>query len=731
MLNIKDILPKLFESNTKPKSLLEEYAEKSNIVDDLDENTKQTLVNRVIAGIEEDKQTQAKWLADVKDVQRLVLLSKEPKNTPLPQSANIKLPIITDACYQYAARTYPEIVQDGQVVKTMVTAQDSSGLLSIIANAIQTHMNWQLLGPDAEWESSMDKLLVVYSNIGFILKKTYYDSIKYKNVSNICHYEDIILRNAPDIQCLNDLRRITHVLHWNTNDLITAARSGIFCEEAVSEILAIYTSNNKFQECDLYESHCFFDLDEDGYEEPYIITVHKSTRKLCRVKARYDKDCIKLNDDGKVICIEPEQYFTDYHFLPSPDGCFMSVGFGTLLQHLQEMGNTICNELIDAGALANMQTGFMDSRIRVIGGNIEGTPGSWTKVKGVLGQQLKEGMFPIIYKEPSSVLFQLFGQLIEMSKELTSSTDAMQGMGAGTNVPATTQLSMIEQGMKRFSAIQKRLYRSLKEEFQKLYKLNKKYVDPEEFLEVVGNIGIDSSVYKNPHIKITPIADPNLSSDAQRLSQAQVIMGIASQPTSLISQYEAQKRMLEAAKVSNIAALLPPQAKNAPPKPDPKMIQIQSKNEIDKNKLILAAKHQQTKEQETTAKVAKTSAEIQQMHANSAKLIAEASATSDSTKLKELGLQLDSIKTKINSSLTANKQVLDHSTSMHKLALENKKVDSANAQAILDAHQGYEQLSIDRDTANANRETTNREVSDNSVDGTSSNQEDDGNTSGP
>lgn len=724
-MNIKDILPKLFASNTKPKSKLEEYASSINIVDDLDDSTKQTIINRVIAGIEEDKQTQSKWLATVKDIQRLVLLTKEPKNTPLPQSANIKLPIILDACYQYAARTYPEIIQDGQVVKTMITAIDPTGMLDLYGKAIQTHMNWQLLGPDVAWESSMDKLLTVYSNIGFVLKKTYFDPIKQKNISNICHYEDIILRNASDIQCLDDLRRITHVLHWNTNDLVTAARSGVFYDGSVSEILATYTSNNQFQECDLYESHCFFDLDEDGYEEPYIVTIHKATRKLCRVLARYSNDDIKTNDEDKVVCIEADQYFTDYHFLPSPDGCFMSVGFGILLQHLQEMQNTICNELIDAGALANMQTGFMDSRIKIQGGQIEGSPGTWTKVKGVLGQQLKEGMFPIVYKEPSTVLFQLFGTLGEMCKELTSSTDAMQGMGAGTNVPATTQLSMIEQGMKRFSAIQKRLYRSLKEEFQKLYKLNKKYTDPTEFLEVVGDIGVGPEVYTNPDIKIIPIADPNLSSDAQRLSQANVIMGIANSPTSLISQYEAQKRMLEAAKVSNIQALLPEEAKNAPAKPDPKMMQVQAKVEVDKNKLMLAARHQQAKEQQIAAGIAKTNAEIEQLQANSVKLIAEAAATKDSSRLQELGLQLDSIKTKITSSLTANKQALDHIKSEKKLALDNKKIDSQNALDIIDDHQGYEKLSVERDKINADRKASN-----NSVAGSSSNSEDDGNSSG-
>lgn len=704
------LLPKYDENEEQPDSILIEYADKSNIADDLDDNTKQTLINRVISGIDEDLISQREWISRADDLNRLVLLTKEPKNTPLPQSANIKIPLITDACYQFAARTYPEIVQDGKVVKAMIVGEDLTGFLGRAAQAIVTHMNYQLLGPDSEWEASVDKLLVVLSNLGFVLKKTYFDPEQKKNVSDLCNYKDIILRNAPEIQSLSDLRRITHILHWHPNDLVTAGRSGVFSEEVVTEILASYNPMNQYQECDLYESHCYFDLDDDGYEEPYIVTIHKSTRKLCRVKARYDADNIKFNDDGKVQCILPTQYFTDYHFLPSPDGCFMSCGFGTLLQHLQEMVNTICNELIDAGALANMQTGFIDSRIKVMGGQMMGDPGQWMKVKGVMGKELKDGIVPINYKEPSTVLYQLLGLLMNMAKELTSSTDAMQGMGSGTNVPATTQLSMIEQGMKRFSAIQKRLYRSLKDEFHKIFNLNAKYVDPQEFIAICGVQGITADVYTHPSLRIIPVADPNLSSDAQRLTQAQVIMQLASQPTFLGSQYEAQRRLLEAAKVVNIAALLPPEAAKAPPKPDPKMIAAQQKGQIDQGKLQIATRHQMMKEQESQAKSAKINAEIQQMQANAAKLIAEASTTRDQTKLKELGLQLDTIKTRMSAAMDANKQMSETARSNNELKLKQQTIDNQHKQAMMDDHQNYTQLAIQKQAQDQSYDVDHRDL---------------------
>ena len=576
-------------SESKGKSVLVEYSKSQNIAADLPLEQLQNISGKVLAGIGEDMTTQAKWMNDVEDALKLSRLHREPKNTPLPQSANIKYPLIRNACDQFAARTYPELIQDGKIVKTEV-AGVSNPMIDMIAYGVATHMSHQLLGADSCWEAGMDRLLNVLPNIGFVCKKTYYDSTEKKNVSDVCYYKDLILRNDPSILSLSDLRRITHVLHVHPNDLVTMCRSGLYSEDVVEEILNLYSDGRINPSCDLLECHTFIDLDDDGYEEPYIVTIHKNTNKILRIIARYSPEDIELNDKDEVLRIKPCQYFTDYHFLPSPDGSFMSAGFGTLMLHLNETINTLLNQLIDAGTLANLQTGIIDSRIKLMGGQMMVEPGQWTKAKAVIGQQLKDGFMPINYKEPSSVLYQLLGLLLQAGKELTSSTDAMQGLQNATNVPATSMLAMIEQGMKLYSAIQRRLYRSLKDEYQKIYMLNGKHLDEEDYIAVLGpEYQALPNIYKTKAVKVIPIADPNLSSDAQRLSQAQVVMGVANQPGSLINQYQAQRRMLEAAKVPNIDALLPKQMANAPKPPDPKMIDVQNKAKHNDQKVALAA----------------------------------------------------------------------------------------------------------------------------------------------
>ncbi len=662
--------------------ILVQYSESQNIADDLPIEKLQDISGKCLAGIGEDMTTQAAWMKDVEDALKLSKLHREPKSTPRPMSANIKYPLIRNACDQFAARTYPELIQDGKIVKTEI-AGPTNPMIDMIAYGVATHMSHQLLGADSCWEAGMDRLLNVLPNIGFVCKKTYYDSTEKQNISDVCYYKDLILRNDPSILSLSDLRRITHVLHVHPNDLVTMCRAGLYSEDVVEEILNLYSDGRINPECDLYECHTFIDLDDDGYEEPYIVTIHKNTNKILRLVARYDAQDIELNKDKKVLRIKPCQYFTDYHFLPSPDGSFMSAGFGTLMLHLNETINTLLNQLIDAGTLANLQTGIIDSRIKLMGGQMMVDPGQWTRAKAVIGQQLKDGIVPINYKEPSSVLYQLLGLLLQAGKELTSSTDAMQGLQNATNVPATSMLAMIEQGMKLYSAIQRRLYRSLKDEYQKIYKLNGKHLDEEDYITVLGpEYQALPNIYKTKAIKVIPIADPNLSSDAQRLSQAQVVMSVANLPNSLVTQYEAQKRMLEAAKVPNIDALIPKSAANQPKAPDPKMVDVQMKAKHNDQKIALQAQKQQLQQQEFAAKVAKMEAEITHLQASAVNLVAQAKSADHNTAVSDFNSKLGAIKTQMDAVAQQHQQMTDANIAHKELSIKQQQVDQQHQQAM-------------------------------------------------
>ena len=678
------------------KHVLLKYATADNLTTELLPLELQAIASQLLSGVREDKSSQSKWMQDTDEALKLSRLTKEPKNTPLPQSSNVKYPLITIACYQFAAREYPELSHDNKIVKAEIFGK-SNPMLDLIADGITTHMSFQLLASNSNWLQGMDKLLIALPNIGFICKKTYYDTDTKKNCSHTCYYKDLILRNDPAISCIDDLERITHVIHCYPNDLITGSRSGLYDEEAVEAILQHYPATQINPVCDLHEIHCFLDLDQDGYREPYIVTMHESTNQIIRIKARFDKEGVKFNSKKEVVSIKAVQYFTDYHFLPAPDGSYMSIGFGILMLPLSESVNTILNELIDAGNLANLQTGIMDSRLKFMGGSMEVEPGSWAKVKGVIGQTIKDGFYPLNYKEPSSVLFQLLGLLLQAAKDLTSSTDALQGAQNATNVPATSMLAMIEQGLKLHSSIHSRVLRAMGEEFKKLFYLNGKYLDEAEYHQLLGDEfkGLPN-IYKNKTVQVMPVADPNVSSDAQRLTQAQVVMGMSQAPGSLINQYQAQKMMLTAARVNNVDALLPKAAANQPKAPDPKMIDAQNKHQSKMAEVQIKGKAQDLKEKEFIAKLPKTDAEITEKQANAVKLMADAKATQKNADVNDHNSKVETVKAQVGMAAQAHQQMTDANAQAQELKIKQQQVDNQHQQATTGLEQSQDQIDNDQ-----------------------------------
>ena len=694
----------------EPKSILDAFADDLNIADKLTDDQLAHIGQRVLYSAQDDKATQVKWLENAKEALRLAKLEREPKNTPLPQSSNVKLPLITNACYQYAALTYPELIQDGKVVKGEVIGEDPDGSLSDMAETISTHMSYQLLGVDGSWSASMDKLLVLLACIGFVVKKTYYDPITQKNVSLVCNFQDVILRNDDCISCIADLRRITHVIYMHPNDLVEGCRYGIYNEEAVDQILARYSEAVINPIVTLYEQHCWYDLDEDGYEEPYIVTVDMHTGLVIRIVARFDEEGIERTKAGKVKCITPIQYFTDFHFLPSPDGTFMSMGYGLLLLHLNSASNTIMNQLIDSGSLANMQGGFIDSRIKFMGGQRPSDQGSWIMTKGVPSQLLKDGFMPHLYKEPSSVLFQLLGMLIQTSKELTSTTEALQGNGEGQNTPAATSNNMLSQSMKPFIAIQHRMYRSLDAEYRKLFALNAKYLQPEEIIKVVGqNVSVSKDMYQTDNIRVIPVADPNLSSDGQRLSKLSYIVNLLQNPAIVqhINVANVLQQGFKWINLPNPGSFLqaPP-----PPAPDPNLLKVQAKAQNDQANVQIKSRHQALKEKEFAAKLPKTAAEIHQIQANSIKLVAQADKTQHDAKMDEHGASLATLQAKLDAMHQAHKQMMDAAVQNHQLHQDKQQQGHDQVMDLIGAHQAQQSIDQNQEAQDNAQEDGNNSV---------------------
>lgn len=631
--------------------LLKKYSKLDNISPELDDECIQKVGAAVLRGFQEDLDSSSEWLADVKKVEELVSLISKKKTKPLPNSANIKYPLITKACYEFSSRTYPEIIRDGKVVKGAVIGKDLEGKKFEQAERVCAYMNYQLLFENQDWELGLDRLLNQLALVGFICKKTYYDPIRDKIKSEICEYKDLII-NASAIS-LEDAPRISHIIRVRLNDLIEGARSEVFNKEPIDELVLQLKESTSDEEICLVEQHTFCDLDEDDYKEPYIVTILKDSGKVLRIAPRFTDKMIKMKN-GKVKYIDPLHFFTDYHFLVSPKGKFQSVGFGILMLHLNESINTIMNQLTDAGQLANMQTGFIDARFKDVEG--DGTdlmPGEWQRMKSMGGMALKDGIFPIQYKEPSQVLFSMLQLLIDSSKELSSSTDATNGNMSMDNAKSGAVMAAIDQSLKLFTSIQNRVYRSLAKEYRKVFRLNSLYLDPTKYVNVVDDqLAVLQDDFDESRVDILPVADPNLSSESQRIARYQILLQLINLPG--LKPDKISRRLIQALNIPNTDELFlsDQEKKNAPPPLE--VIKMQQEMEGHAHELEIKNRALDIQERQQQVDALKIQADILQLKTKSILNIAQAENLQIVTQLQDYSQQADMISTQIDAVMQGN-----------------------------------------------------------------------------
>lgn len=615
---------------------IDELMVSSNIADLLTDDEVGQIGAQVISGFNEDFESMQDWVNKAEKGLELAKLITHRKNTPWQNAANVKFPLIAQAALHFSALTYPEVVRNGKVVEVTTVGADLDGSKEQRARRVSEHMSYQLLVESDDWEAALDKLLPMLSVVGTVHKKTWFDPINNRNVSELCNYDELIINNS--VKSLEDARRVSHVLHMHKNTILEYIRAGLYSDKVIERLFSdTQNDTDDVPAIDLHqefhevvEQHCYFDLDRDGYEEPYIVTVHLDTGTVLRVVARFDPEGIQRNTNNEVIRIKPVQFFTAFHFLPAPDGNYFSMGFGHLLEPLNRTINTTINQLLDAGTLANMQGGFIGKGLRLRGGSMRLSPGEWKKVDMAPGADIKNNVIPLTYKEPSVVLFQLLGSMVQAGKELSSVTDALLGQQPTQNVPATTILATIEQGLKIFSSIQRRIFRSLKSEFSKLYRLNRIFLDPEVYFRTLDEeLAILQTDYEDQSLDVHPVSDPNLSSDAQRLARSEALLQLIGQPG--VNGVEIIKRYLTDLNTPMIEKILPPPDPNAPPPID--VIDKQSEIQERADKTRLDAMELELKRIEMAAKVEK-------LRADAIKSLAEAEAA-------EVGQQLDVYKAEL------------------------------------------------------------------------------------
>ena len=599
--------------DTPIKDFLISQIDKVNLAEDYAPDVLDTLGALVVSEFMIDDNSRSEWWSKAEKAMKFCLQEAEEKQYPWPKSSNIIYPLITDAAIQFNARTYPAIIQNRNVVKGVVWGTDKGtpatedgkpdgkpklhpadnspiwlsapGDKRKRADRIGEHMSWQLLEEMQEWEGQTDTLLMQIPIMGGAARKTFRDPVEEKNCSLLVSLKNLVWNyHAPSFEAAP---RHTEILTLYPHQVEEYERAEVYLplsygpgggderggEEGQSD------SGDEDAPHVFLEQHRRYDLDGDGYPEPYVVTVHKRSSKVVRIVARYDEESIitgkgpdvEEDDEGgltdgddkdreEILKVTPVDHYTLIPFLPNPDGGSYPVGFGHLLRPLNEAINTTLNQMFDAGHLQNAGGGFMSDQLSIHSGPVNFQVGKYVRV-GSKGQSIRDSVFPIPFPGPSPVLFQLLGLLLNSGKETAAVKDILAGDAQIANAPPTTVLALIEQGLKVYTAIHKRVYRALKAEFNKIYRLNRIYLKDEQRRYRVGDEWreVQPDDYRMGG-GVEPIADPTMITDMQKLGRSQILFQVKDDP--LLNKKEIYQRMFDAAQIDRVEDVFAP-----PPNP--------------------------------------------------------------------------------------------------------------------------------------------------------------------
>ncbi len=586
------------------------------------------------SGYKRDKQSRQRWEQRMEASMDLALQLQKAKNFPWPNCSNIAFPLVTIAALQFHSRAYPMIIQGTDVVRYKVWDNDPNGKEIQRARRIGKYMSFQLLEEDEDWEEQHDRMLLQLPIVGCAFKKTYYNGEH--NDSELVSAFDLVMDYWA--KSVEHCARKTHVIPIHRNDVYEKVRSGLFLnvlDEAWFRAPAQYPRDTEDEREDkrrgteepssdettpfkFLEQHCLMDLDKDGYAEPYVVTVEASTQKVVRIVSRIERYDVDVERDaaGRILRIKGYEHFTKYSFIPSPDGGVYDLGFGILLGPLNESVNSVINQLVDSGTLNNLGGGFLSRGVKIRGGVYNVAPFEWQRVDST-GDDLRKGIFPLPTKEPSQVLFQLLGLLINYTERISGSTDMLLGQNPGQNTPAETSRTMVEQGMKVYSNIFKRIWRGMKGEFKKLYELNAIYLPHQRRFGESGMV-ISQADFVTGSSNISPVADPNITSESMRLWQAQAVKQ-AAMMTPGYSIPEVEMEYLHALRVESPERLYPGPDK-VPPLPNPKVqveqLKLQASQAALQQKQAQFMLTLQEEHRLNTAKIVQLEAQAHQFLAN-------------------------------------------------------------------------------------------------------------------
>jgi hypothetical protein len=540
----------------------------SNLAEVIDENDLNLLGSELYQNFEDYKNSRRDWEQAYTQGLDLLGFKYEQRTEPFQGASGATHPILAEAVTQFQALAYKELLPAGGPVRTQVIGLDLPEIQAQ-ADRVAEFMNYQIMDIMQEYEPEFDQMLFYLPLSGSTFKKVYYDETLGRAVSKFVSAEDLVVPYSAT--SLDDAEAVIHVIKISANELRKQQVVGFYrdIELLPSDDGVTDTDDVKDKERQLegltkgsYNEdiftllECHVNLDLEGFEDinpqtgeptgiklPYIVTIEEGSREVLSIRRNY------LQND---LLKKKVNYFVHFKFLPG----FGFYGFGLIqmIGGLSRTATSALRQLLDAGTLSNLPAGFKQRGIRIRDDAQSIQPGEWRDVDAP-GGNLRDAFMTLPYKEPSQTLLALMGVVVQAGQRFASIADMQVGDGNQQAAVGTT-VALLERGSRVMSAIHKRIYAAMKQEFKLLANVFKLYLPPEYPYDVVGGQRQIKQIDFDDKVDIIPVADPNIFSQTQRISIAQTELQLAMANPQIHDMYQVYRTMYAALGIKDVDRIL-------------------------------------------------------------------------------------------------------------------------------------------------------------------------------
>jgi hypothetical protein len=558
------------EYGTEESSEVDDFY--ANLAEDMDHRVLQRMANTLVTEYKKDKISRKDWETTYKNGLDLLGFKYTEMSRPFRGSANVTHPLLAEAVTQFQAQAFKELLPPDGPVRCKIVGEETPEIQKQ-ADRVQDFMNYMLTEKMEEYTPEMDQLLFYLPLAGSAFKKIYYDEVMERAVAKFVPAEDLVVPYfATD---LLGCERISHVVRMSENDILKRQKAGFYrdvelkvvqpktdeIQKKYNELEGITPIADRPSSYNILEMHVDLHLEEfemhDAPREvklPYIVTLDEGSNEVLSIYRNYKPD------DPLHNRIE---YFNHYKFCPGLG--FYGFGLIHMIGGLSRTATQALRQLLDAGTLSNLPAGFKSRGIRIRDDDQPFAPGEFRDVDAP-GGNIKDQFQILPFKEPSATLFQLLGFVVQAGQKFAAITDMSVGQDSQNRAVGTT-MALLERGSRVMTAIHKRCYNAMRQEFKLLSSIFGTYLPPVYPYAVYGANRMVKTQDFDDRVDVLPVADPNIYSLSQRVTLANEQLKIAMSNPGLHNIRESYRRLYEALGTREIDKILKPEPPIVPKDP--------------------------------------------------------------------------------------------------------------------------------------------------------------------